>query len=261
MFPAWAKIKGRLIRCIERERARRLEVVVKQRKTVLHEKFRPHFDQFWECRMSRGDLLLGWLPKIDEAILLPAVDKVFSENNSDIELTENRICCLVDILDQHFTYLKAVNERKLLSELQLVYPQLTDPSGTALSDTMVQDYLQRASSIFVQCKTNGSMLGILCNFQEALQHRDVFFGRVENLKGHARASMIAKEAIRILGFPESLPAQYLPRHFACSCGKLNRTISFVYLVQHLLDELEWYEDMVVNLYVFRLPEVMVVIHH
>lgn len=73
--------------------------------------------------------------------------------------------------------------------------------------------------------------------------------------------MIAKEAIRILGFPESLSAQHLPRHFACSCGKLNRTISFAYLVQHLLDELEWYEDMVINLYVFCLPEVMVVIYH
>lgn len=201
--------------------------------------------------MSRGDLLLGWLPKMNKAMLLPAIDEVFSENNADIELTEDRIRHLVDILDIHFLDLRAVNERRLLSELQLVYPEQihADSSDTALPATVVQSYLQRASSIFTREGT-GFLLGRLCSFQEAIEVGDPLFGRVEDIHGDVQASLVAKEAIRMLGLPEDLPAQCLPDYFACDCEQLDYPLSFAHLVQHLLDEVQWYEDMIINLYVF-----------
>ncbi|KAK7681791.1 hypothetical protein QCA50_015138 [Cerrena zonata] len=252
----WNQIKGKMVACLEREKQKRRDELIRQRKNNLSTKLKPHYNTFVAQLKENEDELHLWFPILQHALKIPAVDTILSQDDYAIELTPERVQEVLDIVKADVILTRDRTEAKLLSQLRDVYACDADGSEVEHPETLDRKYLYFATSFFqcpCGCCSSGSSIH---TFTEILGH--VWHHSKSEIKVNVSASRTARKVIRILDFPEEHLAKDVPHRYICDClhPKLEMPLKFEELVSHITDDRVWHTEMTDNLNAQRDPSLV-----
>ncbi|KAK7677274.1 hypothetical protein QCA50_019775 [Cerrena zonata] len=245
----WKQIKDRLEACLEREKLRKRAQTLRLREHHILIQLRPHYNEV--IAQLNGDTLALWVAPLVDITKILEVNSILTNFDTPIEITPQCIQHTLDTLKNDATRLRDITERRLLADLRPIFSQAADGTEVGLPELLDHSYLLRATSFFECPSTCCSDMTYRQPFtyEDILHHiREEPCNR-ERIGVHIPASRISKKVIRVLGLADDILAKDLPPAFICDCLNPRLVVSSTFsgLIDHLVEDRAWYDDMVENL--------------
>ncbi|CAL1712107.1 unnamed protein product [Somion occarium] len=245
----WTQVKPQLVSLIEQKRVRDHQAAIVARLKTLTRQVKSHYEKHI---LEVPEDERPWILPLVDLLKLREVDNLLKQDESTINLTEDNFRSIMNIAESEGEKFKATTEAKLLSQLKEIYHLHDDDIfsiQTSATESRDIQLLHRATSVFERGSFSRLEQGRALNSFDGLIEA---YGRLD-LRFKNRPPVVSVDAVRMaqlilktLGLPEDLPLNELPTTFSCGCAdpSLSYPMDFHQLVQHILEETKYYNDIV-----------------